>query len=241
VRACRGLADACAAYRLPLISGKDSMKNDARIGGRRISVRPTLLVSLLGAVPDVRRSLTTDFKRPGDRVWLVGESRGELGGTVYERVTGRRLGACPSPRPSESMRLYLRIHRAARRGIASSCHDLSDGGLWVALAESALGGGLGAEVALEDVPVDRPLSAEQLLFGETPGRILVGVAPCRERRFRRMMRGLPAARIGVVTADERVRLTRGSAEIGSMAIDGIRAAWTHDGSAREAADGEPRP
>jgi phosphoribosylformylglycinamidine synthase len=241
VRACRGLADACAACGLPLISGKDSMKNDARIGGRRISVRPTLLVSLLGVVPDVRRALTTDFKRPGDGIWLVGGSRGELGGTVFERIAGQRLGACPSPRLPESMRSYLSIHRAARRGIAASCHDLSDGGLWAALAESALGGNLGAEVSLDAVPVDRPLSVEQLLFGETPGRLLVSVAPRRERRFRRLMRGLPAARIGVVRADDRVCLLRGGAEIGSMTIDGIRAAWKSDGAAREGAPGEPRP
>jgi phosphoribosylformylglycinamidine synthase len=139
------------------------------------------------------------------------------------------------------MRAYRRIHRAARRGIAASCHDLSDGGLWAALAESALGGGFGAEVSLEAVPLDRPLRAEQLLFGETPGRLLVSVAPRRERRFRRLMRGLPAARIGVVTADDRVRMTRGGEEIGSMTIDGIRAAWKRDGAAHEGAPGEPRP
>ena len=100
VRACRGLADACAAFGLPLVSGKDSMKNDARIGGRRISVRPTLLVSLTGVVPDVRRSLTTDFKRPGDAIWLLGASRGELGGTVYERIAGLPPGPCPSADPA---------------------------------------------------------------------------------------------------------------------------------------------
>jgi phosphoribosylformylglycinamidine synthase len=241
VRACRGLADACAAYGLPLISGKDSMKNDARVGGRRISVRPTLLVSLLGVVPDVRRSITTDFKRPGDQVWLVGTSRGELGGTVYERISGQRLGACPSLVPDESVRLYRRIHRAARRGLVASCHDLSDGGLWTALAESALGGGLGAEVSLDSVPAGRPLSAEQLLFGETPGRLLVSVGPRSERRFRRMMRGLAAARIGVVAAGEKVRMTRGGAEVGSMTIDDIRAAWKNVGAAREDVPGEPRP
>ncbi|MCX7032153.1 MAG: AIR synthase-related protein [Spirochaetes bacterium] len=241
VRACRGLADACTAYGLPLISGKDSMKNDARVGGRRISVRPTLLVSLLGVVPDVRRSLTTDFKRPGDQVWLVGTSRGELGGTVYERISGQRLGACPSLDATESLRLYRRVHRAARRGLVASCHDLSDGGLWAALAESALGGGLGAEVSLDSVPAGRPLSAEQLLFGETPGRLLVTVGPRSERRFRRMMRGLAVARIGVVAAGEKVRMTRGGAEVGSMTVDGIRAAWKNVGAAREEVPGEPCP
>jgi phosphoribosylformylglycinamidine synthase II len=241
VRACRGLAEACTAYGLPLISGKDSMKNDARVGGRRISVRPTLLVSLLGVVPDVRRSLTTDFKRQGDSLWLVGASRGELGGTVYERIAGQRFGACPSPVPSESMRLYRRIHRAARRGLVSSCHDLSDGGLWVALAESALGGVLGTDVSLDAVPADRLLSVDQLLFGETPGRLLVSVAPRRERRFRRMMRGLPAARIGVVAAGDRVRVMRGDAEVCSMTIGSIRAAWKNDGAVHEDVPREPRP
>ena len=247
VRACRGLAEACAAYGLPLISGKDSMKNDARVGGRRISVRPTLLVSLLGVVPDVRRSLTTDFKRPGDPIWLVGASRGELGGTVYERIAGQRLGACPSPVPSESMRLYRRIHRAARRGLVVLLpRPLRRRAVGRARGERARRRSRGRRVAGCGAG-GRPLSVEQLLFGETPGRLLVSVAPRRERRFRRMMRGLPAARIGVVAADERVRVTRGGAEVGSMTIDGIRAAWRSDGAASEDepatedAPREPRP
>jgi phosphoribosylformylglycinamidine synthase len=225
VRACRGLADACAAYELPLVSGKDSMKNDARVGGRRISVRPTLLVSLMGAMSDVRRALTTDFKRPGDTIWLLGDSRGELGGTVYERIAGARFGACPAADPAAAMRLYRRFHRAARRGLVASCHDLSDGGLWVALAESALGGGLGADVMLDAVLADRPLSLERLLFGESPGRLLVTVAPGMERRFRARVRGCAAARIGVVTGDGRLRLERGGAEVAAMTIDEVRAAW----------------
>jgi phosphoribosylformylglycinamidine synthase subunit PurSL len=238
VRACRGLADACLAFGLPLVSGKDSMKNDARIGGRRISVRPTLLVSLMGALPDVRRSLTTDFKRPGDAIWLLGLSRGELGGTVYERIAGLRPGPCPSADPEAAMRLYRRFHRAARRGDIASCHDLSDGGLWVALAESALGGELGADVALDTVPVDRSLSVEQLLFGESPGRLLVTVAPRAEGRLCRLLRGLPAARVGAVTADGRVRLSRGGVEVATMTIDDVRAAWK-GGAAPAAAGARP--
>ena len=98
VRACRGLAEACRAYRLPLISGKDSMKNDAQVGGRKISIRPTLLVSLLGIITDVRRAQTTDFKDPGDLIYVVGDTRGELGGTCLERRMGMRFGSCPSVR-----------------------------------------------------------------------------------------------------------------------------------------------
>jgi phosphoribosylformylglycinamidine (FGAM) synthase-like enzyme len=107
----------------------------------------------------------------------------------------------------------------------------------VALAESALGGGLGADVMLDAVPADRPLSLVQLLFGESPGRLLVTVAPRAEGRLRRLLRGLPAARVGVVTADVRVRLFRGGAEVGAMTIDGVRAAWKDVSGAGVAAAG----
>ena len=102
-------------------------------------------------------------------------------------------------------------------------------------------------MSLDAVPADRPLSVDQLLFGETPWRLLVSVAPRRERRFRRMMRGLPAARIGAVAADDLVRVTREGAEVGSLPIGGIRAAWRSDGAASEDepatedAPREPRP
>jgi phosphoribosylformylglycinamidine synthase subunit PurSL len=92
VRACRGLFDLAIAYGTPLISGKDSMKNDSTMGGVRISVPPTLLVSALGQIEDVRAALTLDFKRPGDVVYLLGSTRDETGGSEYFRWRGERAG-----------------------------------------------------------------------------------------------------------------------------------------------------
>ncbi len=112
VRACRGLAEACRAYRLPLISGKDSMKNDARVGGRKISIRPTLLVSLLGIIEDVRRAQTTDLKAEGDLLYIVGETRGELGGTCFERLSGLEPRAMPL---GHNRRGVARVREAAPR------------------------------------------------------------------------------------------------------------------------------
>ena len=162
VRAARGLRAACLAYRLPLISGKDSMKNDALVEGRRISVLPTLLVSVLGIIEDLRRSVSSDFKRAGDRLFVVGADRGELGATAYARLLagsggGAASGAwrqpCPTVDAPAAMRRYRRLHAAIRRGMVASAHDLSDGGLAVALAESAIGGRLGARLDLARVPV----------------------------------------------------------------------------------------
>ena len=162
VRAARGLRAACLAYRLPLISGKDSMKNDAVVEGRRISVLPTLLVSVLGIIEDLRRSVSSDFKQPGDRIFIVGADRCELGGSAYVRLlagpggggtTGAWQQPCPTVDAPEAMARYRLLHAAMRAGLVASAHDLSDGGLAVALAESAIGGRLGARLDLAQVPV----------------------------------------------------------------------------------------
>ena len=228
VRACRGLAAACRAYQLPLISGKDSMKNDARVGGRKISIRPTLLISLMGVIEDVRKAQTTDFKDPGDLLFVVGETRGELGGTCFERISGSKLGACPSVRPAQAFESYRRMHRAIRQGVVRSCHDLSDGGLWVALAESCLGGDLGARVLLDALPVSAGSGREpaRLLFCETPSRFLVSVAPRNLTSWRRVMKGVPCGWIGEVNRGEQVSVEAAGRQIASLTIPEIRALWS---------------
>ena len=193
VRACRGLAEACLAYGLPLVSGKDSMKNDARVGGRRISVRPTLLVSLMGVVPDVRRALTTDFKRPGDAIWLRGRVAGRAGRhglRAHRRGAARRLPVGRPGRPRCGSTGASTGRRAAGSSPPATTCPTAGCGWRSRRAPSAASSG--RTWSLDAVPADRPLSVEQLLFGETPGRLLVSVAPRAERRFRRLMRGLPA-------------------------------------------------
>ncbi|HEY9594038.1 MAG TPA: AIR synthase-related protein, partial [Spirochaetia bacterium] len=228
VRACRGLADACRAYRLPLVSGKDSMKNDARVGGKKISIRPTLLVSLMGIVEDVDRAQTTDLKTAGDLLYVVGETRGELGGSIYERRVGVSLGPCPRVETGAAYASYERLHRAIRGGLVRSCHDLSDGGLWVALAESCLGGDLGARVSLDAVPLSVRCAAEPLrvLVCETPSRFLVSVAPRRRRAWERVMAGSPCGLVGTVTETPRVEVTAGGAPFVTVSLADIRAAWS---------------
>ncbi len=231
VRACRGLSAACRAYQLPLISGKDSMKNDARVGGRKISIRPTLLVSLMGVIADVRRAQTTDFKNPGDLLFVVGETRGELGGTCFERISGGARGPCPSVRLGPARESYRAMYRAIRQGLVRSCHDLSDGGLWVALAESCLGGDLGARVFLDALPVSGESGREpaRLLFCETPSRFLVSVAPRSLKRWRRIMKGVACGWIGEVTHEPRVSVEAAGRQIAALTVDEIRALWSRSG------------
>jgi phosphoribosylformylglycinamidine synthase len=222
VRACRGLQDACLAYNLPLISGKDSMKNDARIGGKKVSVKPTLLVTVMGIVPDCGRALTTDFKAPGDYIYLLGGGDGGLGGSYYEKITGGDKNAAdrespPKANPAEAARVYHAFYAAARKGLAASCHDVSDGGLAVCLAESCLGGRLGARVSLEG-------EAARELFGEAPSRLVAGVRPEDAAGFEKEFAGLPCRRIGEVRAEAALQITSGGLTL-EAGLDEIESAW----------------
>jgi len=223
VQTCRGLRDACLAYGLPLISGKDSMKNDAVMNGKKVSIRPTLLVSLMGTIHDVNRAMTTDFLTPGDWIVLLGETRPELSGSTLEKVLNRPLAGVPNVRLPSADSLYRSVARALERGLFRSLHDLSDGGLAVALAESALGGRLGAELELSQVPGSG--SDAELLFSETPSRFLATVAPPNWDELSKLLDG-PAAVVGHVTADDWVTVTRDGATVLSATLEQIVGAWT---------------
>ena len=193
VRACRGLADACRAYHLPLISGKDSMKNDSYLGGRKVSIRPTLLVSLMGIVPDVRRAMTTGFKAAGDRVLIIGSGEPALGGSAYERLVGGPLGGCPATQPAANAALYRALHRAIGAGLLNAVHDVSDGGLGVALAECAIGGRLGARVVLPGPGAIREI------FGERTGTFVATCPPANLERVVEVIGRSAVRDVGEVT------------------------------------------
>jgi phosphoribosylformylglycinamidine synthase len=229
VRACRGLMDACLAYNLPLISGKDSMKNDARTGGKKVSVKPTLLVTLMGIIPDCRKALTTDFKKAGDYIYLLGEGDGSLGGSFYEKLTEGAAAAgrerAPGAKPAEAAKLYRAFYGAAKKSLAACCHDISDGGLAVTLAESCLGGRLGARVRLPEGEAARGL------FSEAPSRLVAGVRPHLAAAFEKEFAGLPCRRIGEVTADGGLEILAAGAgnpaggRILRASLDEIESAW----------------
>ena len=225
VRACRGLAEACRAYGLPLVSGKDSMKNDAIVGDRRISVRPTLLVTLAGFVQDVRKVPSTDFPGPGLLVYLLGGTDGALGLSILERVEGARFGAPPGVDPARAAFLYRALARGISGRLVVSCHDLSDGGLAVAAAESCLGGRVGAELRLDALPGGSPAQAVRLLFCETPSRLLVSVRPEDRERFERSFSGLPHRLLGTTTGEPRLRFSLAGSEILAATLEGIEAAY----------------
>jgi phosphoribosylformylglycinamidine synthase len=217
VRANEALFDITTAYRIPCISGKDSMKNDYSIGFTKISIPPTVLFTAVGIVPDVRHSSTPDFKRPGDKIYVLGVTRDETGGSEYFAARGFLGNKVPTiDDPNLAVRMYRALHKAIKGDLVASCHDLSDGGLGVALSESAFSGGFGAHVSLEQMVLHGVDRDDTALFSETPCRFLVSLRPGRESEFEEVMKGFPFACVGQVTLESRVRIVGLK---GSMVID----------------------
>lgn len=232
VRANQALYELTTAYGVPLISGKDSMKNDSVRGGKKISIAPTLLFTAIGKLEDVKRAVTLYFKEPGDVVYVVGLTRDELGASEYyrmldqERGEGRIGGRVPQVDTSLALQLYRAMEEAHRAGILKSSHTPALGGLAVGLALCALGGRLGAEIELDDVPREDGISEAALLFGESNSRFIITCAPADAMRLEEIFRGLPLGRVGVVAgpaSDEaRLRIRIGQRVLVDEALSGLR-------------------
>ncbi|NCC24305.1 MAG: phosphoribosylformylglycinamidine synthase [Deltaproteobacteria bacterium] len=226
VRANKALAHFCLAYGLPCVSGKDSMKNDYAGGGVKISIPPTVLFTVIGIVPDVNMAVTSDLKAPDEDLYLLGMTRDELGAGEYLAELGLGGGQVPQVDALTSRALYRALHEAMRQGLVAACHDLSDGGLAVALAEMAIAGRLGLEVDLGLVPfpgqADTP---ETILYSESQGRLLVSVRPQDRTQFEALFTGLPAARIGLTTARPIMTCIWRDRPILSSPVDDLARAW----------------
>ncbi len=197
-RACRDLS---LAYRMPFISGKDSLNNEYVHEGRSLAIPPTLLVSAIGQVADVRSCVTMDLKEAGNLLLVLGMTRAELGGSLWAQIHSQAGGRVPRVEPEVGRACFDRLHAAICRGLVRSCHDLSEGGLAVALAEMAIAGGLGIAVSLSDVP-HAPDAGRNfaLLFSESPSRFIIEVRPEHHAELADVLDGLPVGRLGEVTA-----------------------------------------
>jgi len=169
VRACEGCHDAAMLYGTPFISGKDSLNNEFRGEGETIRIPHTLLISAMGRIDDVTKCVTSDAKQAGNKLVLVGETWNENGGGF--------LGGGAVPQVRETAPGVMRaMADAIAAGQVRSCHDLSEGGLAVAAAEMAIGGGLGVRIDPDAMPLGEEIARNDArLFSETPTRFLLEV------------------------------------------------------------------
>ena len=229
VRANRELERVCRAYRLPCVSGKDSMKNDYGSGPNKISIPPTLLFSLFGDHPDVRQSATSDFKFDGDRIYLVGTSNQELGASelafmLTESGVAEGVGGeVPQlPHPERNLGVYRALSGCVRAGWVRTAHDCSEGGVAVALAEMCIGGRIGAVVDIDGTGTGDVWGR---LWGESLGRFIVAVSPEHESAFLEAMKGHPTTGRGQVRTDPRLVITEADDALIAADVETLVDAW----------------
>ena len=228
VRATCGLYDITVSYGTPLVSGKDSMKNDFRgvnVSGEplKISVLPTLLVTAFSKTT-LNHTIGSDFKSEGDLIYMLGEhGRGLAGSEVLEFFKfmdlslQKKFQRLPALNLNKNKALYRSIHKALGKGLIESCHDLSEGGLAVALVESAIGGRLG--FILDGEEYDDLSDLIVKLFGEAPGRFVVSVSKDKESDFLKVFKNLPYYKLGKVTSLPKVIFKNKKQEILNQPLD----------------------
>lgn len=202
VRCCAGLYDYCVHMGIPLISGKDSMKNDYGRGKDKISIPPTLLFTALGKVHQIEKSITMDAKSPGDLIFVIGNTYKDFGASEYELHLKHKGNTVPKVRLDNLKSMYKALHQAIQNRYLQSCHDLSDGGLGVAAAEIAIAGRLGIEIELKKVPTgEELLRNDEILYSESPSRFIVTVSPKNKEDFISLMTNYPCKQVGKVIAE----------------------------------------
>ena len=197
---CRGIADACRALDTPVTGGNVSFYNESPAG----AVDPTPVVGMLGLLPRADRAVPSHARAAGDVVFVLGETRAEVGGSqLWEALHGFVGGQPPRVDLASERRFVDYLVSAAERGLLRSAHDCSQGGLGVALAEVAMGGpydetGFGLDIDLTTYGLR--LAAVDLLFSESHGRAVLTCPPERTTAVAALAqeRGVPAQRVGTV-------------------------------------------
>ncbi|MDU2240102.1 MAG: phosphoribosylformylglycinamidine synthase subunit PurL [Paenibacillus sp.] len=195
-RAVDGMAEACRVLDTPVIGGNVSLYNENAKG----AIYPTPVVGMVGLVHDTDHITTQGFKSAGDIVFLLGDTKAELGGSELQAVVhGVVEGRPPQLDLDVEKKLLSAVLEAIQSGLVRSAHDLSEGGLAVALAESCISGGIGAKVN-----VASELRSDFALFSESQSRILLSASPEKAEALEKLLaeRGVPTARIGVVEGSE---------------------------------------
>jgi phosphoribosylformylglycinamidine synthase II len=230
VRANWALRDVCLQYGIPLLSGKDSMYVDGYINGpfgeaHRISGLPSFQFTATTIVSDVRQCVSADFKLPGDLIYVLGETRDELGGSEYYDLLGQVGLNVPRLDPDSEKGHYAALQKAINEGLVNAAHGIYRGGLGIHSTLMALAGDLGLEMDLTRVPVGLPLRADKLLFSESCGRVILGIDPKKRKAFEKSMAGCRMTYIGRVRRDQNFIIKNGGQTLMKSRLKPLREAF----------------
>ena len=218
VRAAFGCYDIARGFGVPFISGKDSLNNEYKAHGRSTAIPGTLLISALAVIDGLDRIISMYAKQPGNLVYVVGDTRAELGGSHYYDLLGFIGNQAPQVVPKEARLAFGALSRCAASGLIKAMHDCSEGGIAVAAAEMAFAGGLGMELFLGEVPFNEKSETnhkfkipnkkrnDTILFSESNSRFIVEVEKRNQKKFEDLLKGVPFGLIGCVSAQKEFKV-----------------------------------
>jgi phosphoribosylformylglycinamidine synthase len=219
--ACRGCYDVAKVYEAPFVSGKDSLYNESPLG----PVAPTLLITSLGIVPDIRKAITMELKEAGNALYLLGVTKPEIGGSEYLHLQGELGGSVPKLDAETNMKAYQKLLGAMDEGLVRACHDCSEGGLAVAVAEMAFTGDLGVDMDIAKVPVSERMRDDILLFSESNGRLLIEVPAEKTSDFEKAMEGTAVSCIGAVKPEQKLTVSKDGKPLFEESLEALITAW----------------
>ncbi|MFH1201230.1 MAG: AIR synthase-related protein, partial [bacterium] len=218
VKACYNYA---VGYGTPFISGKDSMFNDfngydENSKSIKISIPPTLLISTIGVMPNLEKAVSSEFKRAGDVIYLLGETNDELGASEYYKLLAKQEGTnaignkVPKVDLKKNLKIYQMLEKVIEKELVASSMSVNSGGLGIALAKACVGGILGCNISIKNLPGNLygvyggNASVGVKLFSESQGRILVSVSQKNVKSFEKIMKGISYVKLGKVLKNQKV-------------------------------------
>jgi len=200
VHAIKGMGRACERFGTPVTGGNVSFYNQSEIKGRTEAVNPTPTIGMLGIIQDKKHQTSLAFNQKGDMIYLVGVSTNDIASSEYlYSYHGVKASPAPYFNLEEELAVQQAVLEAIRKGLVGSAHDVSEGGLFITLLESAMPKLLGF-----DITTDSDIRTDAFLFGEGQGRIVVSVSAAQETRFVDFMatQNIPVTTLGHVTKGE---------------------------------------
>ena len=216
------LFDMSTFFNIPMTSGKDSMKNDFKRDNVKISIPPTILYSMVSKIDDVRKCVTSDFKKENDLIYLVGKTYNELGGSVFYQLFNELGANVPRVRKQDAKRIYKKMMKANSKTIIESSHDISNGGLAVTIIESAFDGNCGAEINFGNSKIG--INAE--LFSESHSRFIVSIRPENKAKFENIFEN-DCKLIGKVTDNNLLKISENGNKFIEIKMSDLLKEWKH--------------
>ncbi|MDP3955356.1 MAG: phosphoribosylformylglycinamidine synthase subunit PurL [bacterium] len=214
------VVDCMNAFERPVVSGKDSLSSTYRgKNGEVIKIPPVLCMSVFGKIPDVEKTVTSDIKKPGSTLVLVGELSKNMGGSTYYDVNGLMGDKVPEVNLQILPQVMRTVHEAIESGSVLSCHDVSEGGIITTISEMCFGGDCGVQLNL-DPKMQRP---DMFLFNETAGTFVVEVQD--EETAKRLFRDLPHMALGKTTQNKVINVKIGEGDLFAISTDELKLAW----------------